>query len=497
MAKQSVSRTIDRISIDDQHGELRLSCRLGYSTMMPITMTLLILGVFWSLTSIFTLPDKWIGLSAAGPAALAGLLLLFATIFNRTRVKVTRSGIKWGTSPIPLPDYPIGCSLPADQIAAIFASPCAISNRYSQTYIHTYSVFALSRAGEPRLLLSRIRPADKAREVVALIEGRLGLTPMHPPPPLSTATRDVTEGDVTPTGFSPALFPAAAFLCGLLIFAAPWIRTISKTGVVGSVVDFETHYRSGRHGSYEVRRCVVEYSTPEGLLRNTIEDDDCSKSTKVGDPLSVYYDPLHPERIVLRSSWRQLFGFVFFLPGLAGLIYLFIARNRSRNSRASAGSGPQMLLEDNFRSLDGYWDLTKDRATVRKGALELYMSPGNYLAPTLCRSAFRSPIIDVQLQSKTGNGQYQAAGIQFWADGLGRGYFFRVMPLASGVDAWLINNHKWERVLPFTHIPQVLPMTQAWNALRVVTHESGKADLISTQCPRRHHRRRSSARRDP
>jgi hypothetical protein len=472
----TVNSLIDRVTLEELPGELKLTSRMGNGTLMPIAVTMILCCTAWAMVSIFSLPSEWIGYGAVPPYVICGAYMLAATTLNRTRVQVTGGGLSWGTRPIPSLGFPLNRSLRPDQVAAIFVSPCAVSNRYSATYLHYYDVLVLTTNGDVHVLLSRLDSAESARQLAARIQNQLGVAPIRPAPPLSALTRPVCDyQDFTNLGLPSILFPIAAIIAGLVILCSPMVRTKSKVEVLSRITKLDYETVSGPKRNYKMMICRVEYNTPIGAVRNWI-DDGCPPSSKVGDHLTVYYDPTDPEKMTYLSFLMpELLSLVYILPGIGFLIYMLVGR--SRKKAAAMMGAPEILKQDTFRSLNPYWDLRSANAKTEGGVLELDSQPGKALTPLLCEDAYRAPVIDVKVSAKMGNNTHQGAGIFFWADGLGQGYVFKLIPAEGAIDAWRLSNHQWERVLAYTRIPRIAPLNGQWNDLRVVTHEDGRADL--------------------
>lgn len=467
---------IDRVSIEELPGELKMTSRMGYGTVMPLTLTMVIVCLGYFLAVLFSVPDRLVAPIGVTPAVIAGAFLLAAGTLNRTHVQVTGGGLTWGTGPIPVPEFPLRRTLRTDQIAAIFVSPCAVSNRYSRTYIHTYDVFVLSTAGQALCLFARIDSLDAARQLATRIENGLGVAPIRPAPPLSIEKRPVRDSqNITPAGLPVMILPLAAMIAGVVIFVSPSFRVQGMKEVLARVTEVGHRRVNGPKSSYDASVCHIVYDTPGGLVNNQFGDG-CPQYAKIGDRMTIYYDVADPEKIlVLASGFTIFFGSAYLLGGLGMLIYLISVR-RKKNTAVMRG-GPRILDEDKFRALDPYWDLTESQARATQGILELTAQPGKALMPLLCHYAYRTPVIDLRVSAKMGNNTLQGAGIFFWANGVGDGYVFKVVPAEGGIDAWRLTNHKWERVLPFTRIQQIAPINGQWNDLRVVTHDDGRADL--------------------
>jgi len=227
----------------------------------------------------------------------------------------------------------------------------------------------------------------------------------------------------------------------------------------------------GAKRNYQQQICYVDFQTPSGP-RNATFEENCPKSVKRGDAMTLYYDD---EGTYVRSFGKALFGLILLLPGLGGLIYLAVKRMRAPASPLPGQ--PHVLLEDKFNWLDWCWDLQKRNASAGKGVLELNATPGTAITPFLCRAAFASPTIDLQVRAQSANIPKQAAGILFWADGLGNGYAFTVWPIEGIVDCWRVSSGKWETAMGSIRLPNIPPGV-AWTALRVIIRDT-VADLYA------------------
>jgi hypothetical protein len=457
-----MERQIDRVTVNDQPGILELSSRLGYNTIMPVALGCLILGVVWCVASLFIFPEEWLTPVIVGPSALTAIYVGLATLMNRTRLTVSALGLEWGTRPFRIRGYPFRRGIRAEQVACVFVSLRPVSGRYTRTYNPTYDLNVLSVDGLVERMLSRIAKLDSARELAALVENQLRLSPSRVIPPLSTASRHVGDDFDMPNRKNLAFFYPLLITLGLLSFASPWLRTAWKTETVARVTEVGWVTRQGSKRSYQQQVCYVDFDTPQGLVSVHFEEN-CPRSAKTGDMLTLFYNPEHPKQTVVRSIPKSLFGLVFFLPGLIGSIYLLLSGTRD----------PRIIEEDRFQFLNPYWDLRRN-ATAGHGVLLLTAEPGETLAPFLCEKAFSTALIDLQVRPRTGLSRTQAAGIKFWADGLGQSYVFAVAPVPAWVEVWRVRNNKWKAIMPA--IPYART-EEGFIALRVVT-QGTRADLF-------------------
>jgi hypothetical protein len=443
-----------------------MSSPLGYNTIEQFAMASLVLSVAWAVAVIFIAPSDWIPIFAIPPPACVFVYLTLANFLNRTRLNISATGIVRRVGPIPVPGQLANRSLTARQITAIFVSPFAIPNRYTPTFIHTFDVLALTSDGEAVCLLNRIRKLADANELAGSIRRQLGpLTTA--PPPLAAPTRSVSlDQNVIADGWPTLLVFSALLLAGLIIIAAPWLFTAGKPQAIATITEVGHTWVSGARRSYRKQTCYVEYATPQG--RETAElKEDCPNPSQRGDQLIVYYDLEKPNRPMVRAHWKWPFGLVYCLIGIGGLIYQASSRRRTSTT----------LLEDPFRRLDPYWDLSSKTASAAKGILQLKGQPGDNLGPLLHQKAFSSPSIELQVHGQAGGGSGRA-GIKFWADGTGASHVFVVLPFEGAVEAWRVapgGHVDW--VLPLTRLPQIVRRPGEWNSLAVVTR-GNQADLM-------------------
>lgn len=114
---------------------------------------------------------------------------------------------------------------------------------------------------------------------------------------------------------------AAFTVAGLLLAVRTWVFLRGATTVQGRVVELAPS--SGENGT--VYSPVVEYATPAGTHRVTSDSRSSHPRAKVGQPMSVKYDPDRPDRGKIARPldlWglAGLFGFLgltFVVVGLA------------------------------------------------------------------------------------------------------------------------------------------------------------------------------------
>jgi hypothetical protein len=437
--------------------------RLGYGTVMPIQMAALLFWVQWCLAGMCVFSLKQWDPAAFGLALVLGLYFLAANLLNRTRVHATPSGIRVRTGPVPLPNFghrAIGNA----EIADVYVTPFATTNRYSPTYFVSYEIHAFTKDGESVPLLRRIHDRDAADRLAALIRATIGAV-SGDRPAVRGGARSVSDNPSEfRGGTKTAVFVFAGFaVVAMMPFIGPHLRTIrleKATAVILRVHD------------YIPFTCDVMFDTVDG--KSIAEIENCPKSSQPNGNLTIYYDPKHPSRAVVHEFWLWPISLIFGLFSFGGLLVLFLTRARQRYV-----DGNPILARDTFRFLDRYWGFDKGSAAADKGVLAVHPRDGLALYRPLHRSAFGFVSIDVRVRSRDGGTRDDGAGILFWARDQRSGYVFMAHPVNGTGEVWKIEDNHLSVFSTAFNVPSIHREPGEWNILCVRLDKAGAALIVN------------------